>query len=116
MTQSLQGQLEQAQQETQSISCSQLSSLDKEKTVFIDVRTKEEYDAGHLEGAIHMDRGHLEFYVAKDSPNYHPIFNSDKTVVVYCQGGIRSLLAAKLMQDMGLKNILNLKEGYLGTL
>ena len=116
MTQTLQSQLERAKKETKSISCSKLASLDKKNTVFIDVRTKEEYDAGHLEGAIHMDRGHLEFYVAKDSPKYHPIFNNDKDVVVYCQGGLRSLLAAKLMQDMGIKNILNLKEGYVGTL
>ena len=35
----------------------------KEKVIFLDVRDKEEYDRGHLPGAIHMSRGLLDFHV-----------------------------------------------------
>ncbi|MBA4373717.1 MAG: hypothetical protein C0402_12765 [Thermodesulfovibrio sp.] len=35
----------------------------KEKVVFLDVRDKEEYDKGHLPGAIHMSRGLLDFHI-----------------------------------------------------
>jgi phage shock protein E len=35
----------------------------KEKVIFLDVRDKEEYEKGHLPGAIHMSRGALDFHV-----------------------------------------------------
>jgi len=42
---------------------------DKEKFIFLDVRDKEEYDRGHLPGAIHMSRGALDFHVHEIIPD-----------------------------------------------
>lgn len=41
----------------------------KEKGIFLDVRDKEEYDRGHLPGAIHMSRGALDFHVQEIIPD-----------------------------------------------
>jgi predicted sulfurtransferase len=41
----------------------------KEKVIFLDVRDKDEYDRGHLPGAIHMSRGALDFHVREIIPD-----------------------------------------------
>ena len=59
----------------------------------LDVREREEYREGHLEGAIPLPRGFLEMRVEETLP--------DKTrpVIAYCAGGVRSLIAARTMQE-----------------
>jgi len=41
----------------------------KEKVIFLDVRDKEEFDAGHLPGAINMSRGLLDFHIQEIIPD-----------------------------------------------
>ena len=74
--------------------------------VVIDVRNDNEWNDGHIPLAIHIPLGHLEERVA-EVPN-------DKTVVLQCQGGGRSSIAASLMQKLGRKNVANLTGGYKG--
>lgn len=72
----------------------------------LDVREREEYREGHLEGAIPLPRGFLEMRVEETLP--------DKTrpIIAYCAGGIRSLIAARTMQEMGYENVSSMSGGY----
>jgi adenylyltransferase/sulfurtransferase len=76
------------------------------KYVLLDVREKEEYREGHLEGAISLPRGFLEIKVEDTVPN------KSTPVVAYCAGGVRSLLAAKAMKEMGYKEVISMSGGY----
>ena len=77
-----------------------------EPPVIIDVRDPDEYRDGHIEEATNISRGFLEFRVASVA--------TDPTapVVLYCQTGLRSMLAAKALHDLGYQNVVNLQGGY----
>ncbi|MBS9721373.1 rhodanese-like domain-containing protein [Tianweitania sp. BSSL-BM11] len=72
--------------------------------VLVDIRDPRELERdGTIEGALHAPRGMLEFWIDPESPYHKPAFAEDKTFVFYCASGWRSLLAAKVAQEMGLK-------------
>jgi len=71
--------------------------------VFIDVRTVEEFQAGHIEGAHLIPLQVLADHLA-DIPK-------DKQVYVYCHSGNRSAKAATLLAGKGFKNIENIVGG-----
>jgi rhodanese-related sulfurtransferase len=48
------------------------------------------------------------------SPYYKPIFGEDKKFVFFCAGALRSALAAKTAQDMGLKPVAHILGGFKG--
>ena len=77
-----------------------------EKLVVIDVRDPDEYRDGHLEAASNISRGFLEFRVGT------AVTDPSTPVVLYCQTGLRSLLAAKALKDLGYSNVINLQGGY----
>ena len=68
-------------------------------TIEIDVRTKDEYDAGHLKGATWIERGILEFTLART------IRDPQAEIVIYCKKGNRSGLAVKALRQMGYQNV-----------
>ena len=70
----------------------------------IDVRNDNEWNEGHIPSAIHIPLGHLAERIAE--------VPDDKPIVVQCQGGSRSSIAASLLQKMGRKNVANLTGGY----
>ena len=74
--------------------------------VLLDVREKEEYREGHLDGALSLPRGFLEIRVEEVVPD------KTKPVIAYCAGGTRSLLAAKQLKDMGYENVISMGGGY----
>lgn len=69
------------------------------KLVLIDVRSKQEFDAGHLKGATWIERGVLEFTLARTLPD------PNAEIVVYCGKGNRSALAVKALKRMGYSNV-----------
>ncbi len=76
---------------------------DNPAIVLVDIRDPRELDReGMIEGAFHAPRGMLEFWIDPESPYHKPRFAEPKTFVFYCASGWRSLLAAKLAQEMGL--------------
>ncbi|MGD1869644.1 MAG: rhodanese-like domain-containing protein [Neomegalonema sp.] len=76
----------------------------REDVVFVDIRDIRELDReGRMPGAFHAPRGMLEFWIDPASPYHKEVFAQDKTFVFFCAGGMRSALAAKAAQDMGLK-------------
>jgi len=75
--------------------------------VFLDVREPNEWNLGHVPGALHIPRGQLEGKVEGQ-------IDRGKTVVIYCASGNRSALAAETMQQMGYPNVSSLKDGFRG--
>ena len=79
---------------------------------FIDLRDiREVAKTGRIAGARHVPRGMLEFWIDPGSSYHKPFFAEDKTFVFYCAGGLRSALAAKTAQDMGLAPVAHLEGG-----
>src|SRR5256885_1557232 len=62
--------------------------------VVVDVRETHEYEAGHLPGAKHVPRGHLESRIEGAVPDH------DAHVILYCQTGQRSALAAHTLKGL----------------
>src|SRR5215475_2949155 len=77
-----------------------------EAVSIIDVRDPDEYRDGHIEQATNVSRGFLEFRIGSVVPD------SSSTVVLYCQSGMRSVLAAKVLKDLGYGHVINLQGGY----
>lgn len=73
--------------------------------VFLDVREPNEWNLGHVPGAIHIPRGQLEGRVES-------VVDRDKRVVVYCAGGSRSALAADTLKQMGYDRAESLRGGF----
>ena len=71
------------------------------KTMVVDVRTTEEYAAGHLDGAVLSDYRGGAF--AQDIQNW----DKDKVDCLYCASGNRSGKAAELMKEAGFKHVYN---------
>ncbi len=81
------------------ITCVKMKELlTSSKAVLLDVRSKEEYDEGHLEKAENRPLTKIdELKLDKKTP-----------IIVYCKSGFRSNEAAKMLLDMGYKNIYDL--------
>lgn len=72
----------------------------------IDIRERDEYEQGFIPGAKYIPRGFLELQIEEFEPN------RAAPIVVYCAGGVRSLLAAKALQDMGYTAVESLAGGF----
>ncbi len=87
--------------------------LGDDDVVFLDVREGEELSRdGHIRGAVPLPRGVMEFYIDPSSSMHMAALSSDKTVIVFCETGGRSLLATKVALDMGLSKALLLEGGF----
>ena len=75
--------------------------------ILLDVRTPEEYDSGHLPGAINIDIMGPDFHEQVDT------LDTSKTYYVYCRSGGRSSTACKYMKSKGINEVYNLKGGIL---
>ena len=80
----------------------------------IDLRDiRELQKEGQVEGANHIPRGMLEFWLDPDSPYFKEgKLDMDKEMVLFCAGGLRSALAAKTLSDMGFKNVSHIDGGF----
>ena len=92
-----------------------ISKADAEKllgrpdVVFLDVRDGTELQqTGKVKGALHINRGVLEFKADPASPAHAPELSTDKTIITYCASGGRSALAGKTLKDMGYTKVFNL--------
>ena len=79
-----------------------------EQLPLVDVREKIEWNDGYIPGAVHVPRGYLELQIEEALPD------KDQPVVLYCAGGVRSLLAAETLRQMGYKEPISMSGGYTG--
>jgi len=87
--------------------------LDDDDVVFVDIRDiRELWREGAIPGALHAPRGMLEFWVDPESPYARDVFQTGKRFMFFCAGGLRSALAARAMQEMGLTPVCHMEGGY----
>lgn len=67
--------------------------------VALDIRDKDEHDAGHIPGSVHISRGKLEMNVEAALPDLA------QTILCYCNAFNRGALSAATLQDMGYRNV-----------
>lgn len=73
--------------------------------ILIDVRSKQEYDEYHLDGAICIPTYELANEITKI------IDNKEQTIIIYCQSGGRSRKAISLLRKMGYQSLYEMKGG-----
>ena len=79
-----------------------------ERMVLLDVREKEELALGYLKGSLFVPRASLPEKAGTLLPD------KDAPIVVYCAAGVRSLLAAKTLKEMGYTQVSSMREGIEG--
>ena len=84
-------------------SIASVSEVPQGKTI-VDVRTSAEWRAGHIDGATHMPLARLPDKIGALDPS--------TPVLVYCQAGIRSLVAASTLRRKGFTDVTSLEGGY----
>lgn len=116
ITKSVKSLVEAAKGEIEEIPAAEAVKLvGRDDVVLVDIRDIRELGReGKVPGAFHAPRGMLEFWIDPESPYYKPKFGEDKKYVFFCAGGLRSALAAKAAQDMGLKPVAHILEGFKG--
>ena len=65
----------------------------------------------HIEGALQVPRGLLEFVVDPASPRYNPELEPNRRVIIYCASGARGALATLTLKNMGYQNVANMDGG-----
>jgi adenylyltransferase/sulfurtransferase len=109
MAKNFQEIMAEARKEVPEVSPQQVNELLKnngKSPILLDVRESDEWRQGHLEGALPLPRGFLEIKVESAIPD------KNSPVIAYCAGGVRSLLAAKVMKEMGYQNVSSMAGGY----
>lgn len=87
--------------------------LNSSKTNIIDLRdTAELIENGVIPGSHHASRGHLEFFADPKCEYYKDCFNKEKEIILFCNSGARSALAANTLKTMGYKNVSHMKGGF----
>lgn len=79
----------------------------------IDIRDVRELRNGTAADSVHAPRCMLEFWVDPASPYFKPMWaDESKEFVLFCAAGMRSALATKTLQDMGMTNVAHIEGGY----
>lgn len=66
--------------------------------IYLDVRTKGEYDSGHVDGAIHHD-------IIDIMQGILPDLAHDALITLYCESGNRSMMAKTMLEQAGFTNL-----------
>jgi sulfur-carrier protein adenylyltransferase/sulfurtransferase len=99
--------LQQTRSEISEIDATQARDrIESGEPVVVDVREQDEWDEGHIAGAVHVPRGHLESRIERLAPD------TARPVVVYCSAGNRSAFAAKTLTELGYEDVVSLAGGF----
>jgi len=74
--------------------------------LLVDIRERDEWTEGHIPGAVHVPRGHLESRIEQ------VVSDRSRALVLYCAGGSRSAFAAKTLEELGYENVASLAGGF----
>jgi molybdopterin/thiamine biosynthesis adenylyltransferase/rhodanese-related sulfurtransferase len=80
--------------------------IESGEPVIVDVREQDEWDEGHIPGAVHVPRGHLESRIERLAPD------TARPLVGYCSAGNRSAFAARTLMDLGYEDVVSLAGGF----
>jgi len=87
------------------ITIQELKIKQREGAIIIDVRSSQEYNEGHLDGAINIPEYKISCNI------YKILEDKEKEIILYCSTGIRSKDAYKKLIKLGYKKVYNLYEG-----
>ncbi|HEY2704574.1 MAG TPA: molybdopterin-synthase adenylyltransferase MoeB [Candidatus Dormibacteraeota bacterium] len=76
------------------------------RRVLLDVRERYEFEEGHLAGAVHLSKGFLETQIEDR------VADRSTPITLYCAGGVRSLLAARALRELGYEDVESMAGGY----
>ena len=92
--------------ENKEISYKELSEMiKKKKCILVDVRSSQEYEEGHLNGAINIPIYHIKKNIKQI------IESTDSLIILYCSSGYRSNQAKAILESFGYDNVYTLKGG-----
>ncbi|MFY7671727.1 rhodanese-like domain-containing protein [Tenacibaculum sp. MEBiC06402] len=81
--------------------------LDKETVQLVDIRTPQEFSAGHIDKAINVN------YFSDSFKSDINTLQKDKPVYLYCRSGNRSAKSARILQELGFTKIYDLQGGII---
>jgi molybdopterin/thiamine biosynthesis adenylyltransferase/rhodanese-related sulfurtransferase len=90
----------------------EISEVDKhaaeqiDGAAWIDVREVDEWQEGHIPGATHVPRGHLESRIEGVA------HDKQQPIIVYCAAGNRSVFSTKTLEELGYENVSSLVGGF----
>ena len=87
-----------------------IAKIGEPGVVIVDVRTPEEFAAGHLQGAVNLDVSASTF------DSQIAALDRDVVYAVYCRSGNRSTIAVGKMSDAGFTNLFNFNQGGFAEL
>jgi len=112
---SIQTLVAEAMQEIKTINADEAYEMvDENNCNLIDIRDALELkNTGKVENSIHITRGMLEIYLDPNSVLFQQgILDSDKEMVLFCAGGVRSALAVKALKNMGYNKVSHIEGGF----
>jgi rhodanese-related sulfurtransferase len=80
--------------------------LKNPQVTVLDVRSPQEYKAGHIPGAINCDVNGESFESCTST------LDKNKPYIVYCAAGVRSTKAVEYLSEKGFEHLFNLKSGF----
>lgn len=83
-------------------------AISKKTVQLVDVRTPDEFRAGHISGAVNID-----FFDRANFRSRFEKFDKEKPLYIYCRSGNRSQKAANIIKDLGFKEIYDLAGGIM---
>ncbi len=87
-----------ARARVEEVSAADVDALIKGGAVALDIRDKEEHEADHIKGSLHVSRGKLEMNIEGVIPDLNT------TILCYCNAYNRGALSADTLRAMGYKN------------
>ena len=87
-----------ARSRIEGVAVDDVATLASGGAVLLDIRDREEFDAGTMAGALHLSRGKLEMNIEGLVPDL------DATILCYCNANHRGSLSADALRSMGYRN------------
>ncbi len=86
--------------------------LRQSSVLLVDLRDVRELKReGKIPDSLHVPRGMLEFWIDPESPYYNSEFDKAEEIILYCNKGWRSALAAQTLQSMGIEKVSHMQGG-----
>jgi rhodanese-related sulfurtransferase len=107
--------VEEAMQVVVTIKAEEAKKLLQDSTQYllIDIRDiRELWKSGSIEGAKHIPRGMLEFWLDPESSYFKPDLKPEMNKILFCASNWRSAIASKTLMEMGFDNVMHVEGGF----